>query len=677
MAGLIRKEDIDEVRARTDIREIVEGYVTLKGAGIGAYKGLCPFHDERTPSFNVRPQMGTYHCFGCGESGDVYSFVMAMEHTGFTETVERLAARIGYTLHYEGGNPRDRYEASLRRRLLDAHKIAAEFFERSLYSANAGEAQRFLGARGFDPAATKTFGVGYAPRGWDNLLKHLRSQGFTDEELRATGMFSEGNRGLYDRLRGRIIWPIRTVAGETIGFGARRLFDDDQGPKYLNTPETPLYKKSQVLYGIDLAKREMTKTKQVVIVEGYTDVMAAHLAGIKTAVATCGTAFGAGHIKVVRRMITDDGSGGEIIFTFDGDAAGQKAALAAFEEDQRFVAQTYVAVAQEGMDPCDLRLHRGDAAVRSLIASRRPLFEFVIDTTLKRFDLTTLEGRVLAMRAIAPIIAGIRDRDLRPAYMRKVSGQLGMELEEIQRAVAYAQRHPQQKKRYEPVAQQPQPPRYEQVSGYGQQQDPQNYSAQPWNASAGNPAPQPEGSANPGNTISPTHSDTSVANTAGGEPILAPDPADPVARLEKAALEIALQHPHLMSVSQWQEFARVEFRYRMHREISRGIIHAASTVAPAAGVEWLNVVRSGTIAEVHPAIAELSVAALPIAHEEHLPRFIEGTLNSLFIHQITRQKSDLMMRLEQLSSASDSEEYAHVQRELLELEMRRRTLTKN
>ncbi|MBF1647403.1 MAG: DNA primase, partial [Rothia dentocariosa] len=442
MAGLIRKEDIDEVRARTDIREIVEGYVTLKGAGIGAYKGLCPFHDERTPSFNVRPQMGTYHCFGCGESGDVYSFVMAMEHTGFTETVERLAARIGYTLHYEGGNPRDRYEASLRRRLLDAHKIAAEFFERSLYSANAGEAQRFLGARGFDPAATKTFGVGYAPRGWDNLLKHLRSQGFTDEELRATGMFSEGNRGLYDRFRGRLIWPIRTVAGETIGFGARRLFDDDQGPKYLNTPETPLYKKSQVLYGIDLAKREMTKTKQVVIVEGYTDVMAAHLAGVKTAVATCGTAFGAGHIKVVRRMITDDGSGGEIIFTFDGDAAGQKAALAAFEEDQRFVAQTYVAVAQEGMDPCDLRLHRGDAAVRSLIASRRPLFEFVIDTTLKRFDLTTLEGRVLAMRAIAPIIAGIRDRDLRPAYMRKASGQLGMELEEIQRAVAYAQRNP-------------------------------------------------------------------------------------------------------------------------------------------------------------------------------------------------------------------------------------------
>ena len=442
MAGLIRKEDIDEVRARTDIREIIEGYVSLKSAGIGTYKGLCPFHDERTPSFNVRPQVGSYHCFGCGESGDVYSFVMAMEHTGFVETVERLAARIGYTLHYEGGNPGERYEAGMRRRLLDAHKIAAEFFERNLYSPDAQEAQRFLGARGFDPAATRHFGVGYAPRGWDHLLKHLRSQGFTDEELKATGMFSEGNRGLYDRFRGRIIWPIRTIAGETIGFGARRLFDDDQGPKYLNTPETQLYKKSQVLYGIDLAKRDMTKTKQVVIVEGYTDVMAAHLAGITTAVATCGTAFGPGHIKMVRRMITDDGSGGEIIFTFDGDAAGQKAAMAAFQEDQRFVAQTFVAVAENGMDPCDLRLHKGDAAVRSLIASRRPLFEFAIDSTLAKYDLATLEGRVLAMRAIAPIIAGIKDRDLRPAYMRKVSGQLGLELDEIQRAVAYAQNHP-------------------------------------------------------------------------------------------------------------------------------------------------------------------------------------------------------------------------------------------
>ena len=683
MAGLIRKEDIDEVRARTDIREIIEGYVSLKSAGIGTYKGLCPFHDERTPSFNVRPQVGSYHCFGCGESGDVYSFVMAMEHTGFVETVERLAARIGYTLHYEGGNPGERYEAGMRRRLLDAHKIAAEFFERNLYSPDAQEAQRFLGARGFDPAATRHFGVGYAPRGWDHLLKHLRSQGFTDEELKATGMFSEGNRGLYDRFRGRIIWPIRTIAGETIGFGARRLFDDDQGPKYLNTPETQLYKKSQVLYGIDLAKRDMTKTKQVVIVEGYTDVMAAHLAGITTAVATCGTAFGPGHIKMVRRMITDDGSGGEIIFTFDGDAAGQKAAMAAFQEDQRFVAQTFVAVAENGMDPCDLRLHKGDAAVRSLIASRRPLFEFAIDSTLAKYDLATLEGRVLAMRAIAPIIAGIKDRDLRPAYMRKVSGQLGLELDEIQRAVAYAQNHPKLSRTQQaeaPAA----VPRYERLNEGPQGQPGMAHTDAPYDPAYDAPPPEDyaapsayagqNAAAHPPSSIQPA-APQPEATVPAVEEFLTPDPRDPVARLEKAALEIALQHPELISVEQWRNLATVQFRYRTHREVAAGIIHAATVMAPTPGIEWINCVRSGAVEGVHPAIAELAVSPLPVSSAERLPGFVTGALNALFEQQIARQKSDLMMRLEQLSANPDDEEYEAVQRQLLELEMRRRQLT--
>ena len=690
MAGLIRKEDIDEVRARTDIREIIEGYVSLKSAGIGTFKGLCPFHDERTPSFNVRPQVGSYHCFGCGESGDVYSFVMAMEHTSFVETVERLAARIGYTLHYEGGKPGDRYEAGMRRRLLDAHKIAAEFFERNLYSPDAQEAQRFLGARGFDPAATRKFGVGYAPRGWDHLLKHLRSQGFTDEELKATGMFSEGNRGLYDRFRGRIIWPIRTIAGETIGFGARRLFDDDQGPKYLNTPETQLYKKSQVLYGIDLAKRDMTKNKQVVIVEGYTDVMAAHLAGITTAVATCGTAFGPGHIKMVRRMITDDGSGGEIIFTFDGDAAGQKAAMAAFQEDQRFVAQTFVAVAENGMDPCDLRLHKGDAAVRSLIASRRPLFEFAIDSTLAKYDLATLEGRVLAMRAIAPIIAGIKDRDLRPAYMRKVSGQLGLELDEIQRAVAYAQNHPKLSRTQQAEA--AAAPRYERLNegpqgalgapGYAGTQGAVHADA-PYDPAYDAPPPEDyaapsayagqNAAAHPPSSIQPAAPQPEAAAPAVEE-FLTPDPRDPVARLEKAALEIALQHPELISVEQWRNLATVQFRYRTHREVAAGIIHAATVMAPTPGIEWINCVRSGAVEGVHPVIAELAVSPLPISSAERLPGFVTGALNALFEQQIARQKSDLMMRLEQLSANPDDEEFEAVQRQLLELEMRRRQL---
>ena len=354
MAGLIKREDIDEVRSRTDIKAVVDGYVTLKSAGIGSFKGLCPFHDERSPSFHVRPQVGTYHCFGCGESGDVISFVQKMDHGTFSETVEKLASRLGYELHYEdGGTGPRREDVGKRQRLLDAHKVAAEFFREQLVTPGAAAARSFLAERGFDPAAAEHFGVGYAPQGWDSLLKHLTGRGFTREELAQTGMFSTGQDAsrFYDRFRGRLIWPIRDLTGATIGFGARKLYEDDQGPKYLNTPETPLYKKSQVLYGIDLAKRSIAKDRQLVVVEGYTDVMACHLAGITTAVATCGTAFGTDHIKIARRLLSDDGSGGEVIFTFDGDAAGQKAALRAFEEDQRFNAQTFVAVDPNGMDP--------------------------------------------------------------------------------------------------------------------------------------------------------------------------------------------------------------------------------------------------------------------------------------------------------------------------------------
>ena len=733
MAGLIRKEDIDEVRSRTDIREIIEGYVTLKTAGIGTFKGLCPFHDERTPSFNVRPAMGTYHCFGCGESGDVYSFIMAMEHTSFVETVERLAARLNYELHYEGGSGADRYEAHQRRRLLDAYKIASEFYEKQLYSAEAGEAQRFLGAKGFTPEDAKKFGVGYAPRGWDNLYKHLRAAGFNDDELRATGMFSDNRSGgMYDRFRGRVMWPIRTVAGETIGFGARRIYEDDQGPKYLNTPETSLYKKSQVLYGIDLAKRSMTKSKRVVIVEGYTDVMAAHLAGVDTAVATCGTAFGSGHIRVVRRMITDDGSGGEIIFTFDGDAAGQKAAMAAFEQDQSFVAQTYVTIVENGMDPCDLRLAKGDAAVRALIDAKRPLFEFVVETTLKSYDLSTIEGRVLAMRAVAPVVAGIKDRDLRSAYMRRVSGMLGMGLDEVQRAVAEAQRNPKPARTMPSAPAEPSVD-YAALAGYAVQgvnpqatvqQSQQGVSptqqvqpvqgvqqvqpiqaaqqAQPVQPGYQTPAaqvPVAQASVQPG-VVQPGATPQATLQPAGQmsfppgfvppgfvppapqvpvvqDPtvdFVMPSIQDPVARVERAALEAVLQLPQLVSYEQWQDFARSKFRYRVHREIAKGVVYAASRLAPVAGIQWLNAVREGADPAVHAAIAQFSVERLPVANDQQQPFFVHGVMCSLQEAQIVRRKSDLMMHLQRLNPESDALEYQAVQRELLGLERERRAL---
>jgi DNA primase len=431
----IRQADVEEVKARTNIADIIGERVALKSAGVGSLKGLCPFHDERSPSFNVRPQVGYYHCFGCGESGDVYSFLRAIDHVSFTEAVEKLAARIGFTLHYEDGGPAP--ETSGRTRLYAANTAAAEWYRGQLATPEADAGRRFLGERGFDAGAAAHFGIGYAPKGWNGLRDALASQGFTDDELLAAGLVSQGQRGVYDRFRGRLVWPIRDITGQTIGFGARRLYDDDQGPKYLNTPETIIYKKAQVLYGLDLAKKGISRDHRVVVVEGYTDVMACHLAGITTAIATCGTAFGSDHMSVVGRVVGSD-AGGEIIFTFDPDAAGQKAAVRAFAEARGSALRSYVAVGPEGLDPCDLRLQRGDAAVRSMIELKSPLFEFVIDRRISEHDLDSVEGRVAALRSAAPIVADIKDAGIRGRYEHLLSKRLGEELREVHRAVARA-----------------------------------------------------------------------------------------------------------------------------------------------------------------------------------------------------------------------------------------------
>ncbi|NHI17046.1 DNA primase [Microbacterium excoecariae] len=450
----IRQADVEEVKARTNIADIIGERVALKSAGVGSLKGLCPFHDERSPSFNVRPSQGFYHCFGCGVSGDVYTFLREMDHLTFAEAVERVAQRVGFTLHYEeGGGPAP--ETSGRARLYAAHTQAVEFFRAQLGSPEAEAARAFLGQRGFDPGAASHFGVGYAPKGWDALLKALTGQGFSREELITAGLVSTNQRGgVYDRFRGRVMWPIRDVTGQTIGFGARKLYDDDQGPKYLNTPETPIYKKNQVLYGLDLAKRDIARgdPKRVVVVEGYTDVMACHLAGVTTAVATCGTAFGSEHIRTLRRIMGDDSATGEVIFTFDGDEAGQKAALRAFSEADRFAAQTFVAVAPDGLDPCDLRLQRGDAAVGALLDHKTPMFEFVIDRKISGFSLSSVEGRVGALRQAAPVVAEIRDRLLRPGYERVLARRLGMDPTDVHREVEQAARGGSARERQTPVA---------------------------------------------------------------------------------------------------------------------------------------------------------------------------------------------------------------------------------
>jgi DNA primase len=437
VAGRIRDEDVVLVRERAPIADVIGESVQLRPAGGGRLKGLCPFHDEKTPSFNVNPALGYYMCFGCGESGDVISFVRGTEHLNFVETVERLAGRYGVQLRYEQGGATAGRQTSQRTRYVEAHKLAAAYYLEQLATPEAATGRQFLAERGFDQSAAQAYGVGYAPQGWDNLVKHLRGKGFRPEELVTAGLASEGRRGPIDRFRGRLLWPIRDITGDVVGFGARKLYEDDNGPKYLNTSETPIYKKSSVLYGLDLAKKEIAKRRQAVVVEGYTDVMACHLAGVPTAIATCGTAFGGEHIAVLRRLLMDqDEMRGEVIFTFDGDSAGQKAALKAFGDEQKFVSQTYIAVSPDGMDPCELRLARGDAAVRDTVASRVPLVEFALTSTLSRYDLETAEGRVGALRAAAPLVARIKDRALRPEYARRLAGWLGMEVETVAQTVA-------------------------------------------------------------------------------------------------------------------------------------------------------------------------------------------------------------------------------------------------
>ena len=656
MAGLIKREDIDEVRTRTDLKEIVDAYVTLKSAGIGSYKGLCPFHDERSPSFHVRPQMGYFHCFGCQESGDVISFIQKMDHISFSESVEKLAGRLGYELHYEdGGTGPRREEIGRRQRLLDAHKIAGEFYRAQLLTPPAAAGRQFLAERGFDREAAERFGVGFAPQGWDALLKHLTGKGFSTEELKLTGMFSEGQRGIYDRFRGRLMWPIRDIAGDTVGFGARKLFEDDQGPKYLNTPETTLYKKSQVLYGIDLAKRHIASKRQLVVVEGYTDVMACHLAGVDTAVATCGTAFGAEHIKVARRLLSDDGTGGEVVFTFDGDAAGQKAALKAFDEDQRFVAQTFVAVEPSGADPCELRQRKGDEAVHGLIRSRRPLFEFAIRSTLAKFDLSTVEGRVSGLRASAPVVAAIRDGSTRMGYSQELAGWLGMaDPNEVLRAVKGAER----RAHTQPGAKAPGHATARTDVGHqrgdfaaGGRRGGQQQGAQQQGAQGANPAVEAE-------PARPT--------------FVRPDPRDPQGRMEREALEVVLQHPGLLTAGNWQHFAATEFVVPAYKAVQMAITLAGES--QVASSQWLEAVRAGVPEEMESLVAELALSPLPATREDTLTRYCRDILRRLFELQITRLKEERLGALQRMDPAVDPESYQLLQRELMELETARRQL---
>ncbi|MEP6480591.1 MAG: DNA primase [Rhodoglobus sp.] len=626
MAGLIRRSDIDEVRARTNLADIVGDYVSLKSAGVGSMKGLCPFHEERSPSFHVRPQVGFYHCFGCGEGGDVFTFLQKMDHVSFSEAVERMAARIGYELHYEDGGAAT--DHGNRARILAANKAAEDFFIEQLKTPAAEPGRTFLGERGFDISAAERFGVGFAPRG-GLLAKHLTSLGYTEDELVTAGLLGKGDRGdVYDRFRGRLVWPIRDVTGSTLGFGARKLLEDDNGPKYLNTPETPVYHKSQVLYGLDLAKRDIARGRQVVVVEGYTDVMACHLAGVTTAVATCGTAFGVDHIKVVRRVIGDvdnaDTTGtGEVIFTFDPDEAGQKAASRAFAEEQRFAAQTFVAVAPDGLDPCDLRLNRGDDAVRRLITTRKPMFEFMIRRQLAQYNLETVEGRVAALRAAAPVVAGIRDQALSVGYVRNLAGWLGLEPNEVQRAVHAARRS---------TTVVPEAPRERREEGRD----------------------EPE----------PVRRD---------EPDLMKLPTDPATRLERDALMAVLQHPTEIGVDMIGRVSQVAFADNTLAVVRDAI---ASSLERWNQPAWLSIVADEVPPSFATLVKQLGVAPIP-EREDRIAVYCRSITTDIVDRDLLRQKRDLLGTMQRLDGVAEPEKFAQVQRDMVRVEAERRALRQN
>ncbi len=637
------------MRDRAKIDEIVGSYVALRNAGGGSLKGLCPFHDESTPSFNVTPSRGLWYCFGaCSEGGDVISFVQKIENLSFVEAVQKLADRVGIQLRYtEDGGPR--MQPGLRVRLMEAHKLAAEFFAEQLASPDALTARRFLADRGFDRGAAEEFGIGFAPRGGRRLGPHLRAHGFSEDELISGGLL---RRGGYDFFSGRLLWPIRDAGRSVIGFGARRIFDDDRLPaKYINTPETPLYKKSQVLYGLDLARTEIGRRGQAVVVEGYTDVMAAHLAGVKTAVASCGTAFGNDHARVLQRLMGDQGQG-EVVFTFDGDAAGQAAALKVFALDSSFITQTYVAIEPTGLDPCDLRLQHGDAAVRELVGRRIALYRFVMTNVLSRHDLDRGDARVDALREAAPLVASVRDAGKVSEYIRELAKWLGMDPEEVRREVnriaARGSRRP--------------PP--------GRSGDGRSGDGRSGDGRSGDGRTSEDGRLAQGQGSADRRSPATPRPT---EEVL-PDPRDRALATERETAKLIVQEPQLLA-DELYALQADDFTHPAYAAVLRHARRAAAA-PPAGAAPYADWARRVATAEDNPWVNSLvvSLAVEPLLTEEPTAAYATAYAAKLRLMTVSRQIGRIKSRLQRTNPVDDPTTYNKTFSELVVLEAQRKQL---
>ena len=630
--GRIPDSDIQAIRERAPIDEIVGEYVQLKPAGYDSLQGLSPFKDEKTPSFHVRPQRGYYHCFSTGKGGDVFSFLMEMEQVSFPEAVEAVAQKIGYHINYQGGSTGARDEKpGTRRRLIAANKAAHEFYRQQLETPQAAAGREFLLDRGFSKEIIYAFECGYAPEGWDTATKHLLRMGFSFEELDAAGISKMGKRGPIDRFHRRLLWPIKDLSGNVIGFGARKLFDDDKLGKYMNTSETMLYHKSKVLFGLDLAKRNIAEQHQAVVVEGYTDVMAMYAAGVKTAVASCGTAFGADHLQVLRRLMLDDSYfHGELIYTFDGDEAGQKAAMRAFEGEQKFTGQSFVSVAPDGMDPCDLRLARGDAAVRDLVADRIPMFEFVIRSVISDFSIDTAEGRLQALRRAVPVVAQIRDQPLQREYARRLAGWVGWpDPEEVLHQVRQEARKPKKEQR----------PRFASLE---------------------------QTSSVPAQTNAPV--------------MHIPGPREPHLWPQREALKLALQYPQVAG-SYFDGITEDAYSNEAYRTIRRAISTLGGVTAGAEqpGVEWLAAV-AGEMPDLMARnfVSELAVEPIKLGEtgnpDTDLEAYADSVLSRLQETRVGDQVAQLKAQLGRMRPSDDEESYNSLFADLVALEQARREL---
>jgi DNA primase len=424
VAGRIRQEDVDAVKERTDISKLVGQYLTLKKSGHDSLSGLCPFHQEKTPSFSVSPAKQVFYCFGCGKGGDAITFLRELEHLTYVEALERLAQQAGVTLRYEGDSPAERRKAQRRQALLRANDEAGTLFHRMLVEGKeAAEARAYLAERGIDPPAAERFGIGYAP-GYADFLQRRFPTDLGPDILLEAGLATRGEDGtLRDRFRNRITFPVHDLQGRGVGFGARVLPGDPRAgeqAKYLNTAETPIYKKQELLYNLHRARGAIARSGEAFVVEGYTDVVALHQAGIENAVATCGTALGEGHFRLLSRFAQ------RAILAFDSDEAGARAAERAFAFQETFPVQAVVMIIPQGLDPSDFVRAHGAEAVHLAAKDARPLVEYMIRRTIGRHELSSVEGQSAAVADALPILDRLTDPVRRSEYGHLVADLAGV-----------------------------------------------------------------------------------------------------------------------------------------------------------------------------------------------------------------------------------------------------------